>query len=151
MWSVVVDRGACRATHGLPCSRHGCTVGVLAGTHRCDTESKVTLWQSANPLLCVVGVVTSCVCLALVLVVVHHAHVQLRTVTHLLDWKRWSSSRSSPFSVIRILSTKFYASCGCSLQLVIFLRSHRTLLACCRQCRNSSYSRKCKSVCFSVD
>ena len=25
-------------------------MGVLAGTHQCATESKVTLWQSANPV-----------------------------------------------------------------------------------------------------
>ena len=30
---------------------HRCTVCVLAGTHRCATESRVTLWQSANPSL----------------------------------------------------------------------------------------------------
>ena len=35
--------------------------GCPAWTHRCATESRVTLWQRANPLLCVVGVVTSCV------------------------------------------------------------------------------------------
>ena len=43
---------------------HRCTVGVLARTHRSATESRVTLWQSANPccvFVGVVGVVTSCV------------------------------------------------------------------------------------------
>ena len=35
--------------------------GCSACTHLCATESRVTLWQRANPLLCVVGVVTSCV------------------------------------------------------------------------------------------
>ena len=35
-------------------------MGVLAGTHRCATEPRVTLWQSANPCV-LVGVVTSCV------------------------------------------------------------------------------------------
>ena len=59
------------------------------------------------------------VCLAHVFVVVHHAHVQLRILTPLLDWKRCPSSQSSPFSVHRIISTKFSAGCGCSLQLVI--------------------------------
>ena len=39
-----------RATDGLPPQRHWCTVGVLAGTHQCATESRVTLWQSANPV-----------------------------------------------------------------------------------------------------
>ena len=59
----------------------------------------MTLWQSANPFLCwlecaLVGVVVS------VVVVVFHTHVQLRILTPLLDWKRCSSSQSSPFSVI---------------------------------------------------
>ena len=58
---------------------HRCSVGVLAGTHQCATESRVTLWQSANPCCVLVGVVTSCVCLALVFV--HHAHVPLRILT----------------------------------------------------------------------
>ena len=40
---------------------HRCTVGVVAGTHLCATESRVTLWQSANPCCVFVGVVTSCV------------------------------------------------------------------------------------------
>ena len=35
--------------------RHPCTVGVLAGTHRCATVSRVTLWQSANPFRGVLG------------------------------------------------------------------------------------------------
>ena len=63
-----------------------------------------------QPLLCVVGVVTSCVCLALMFV--HQAHVQLRIFTLLLAWKRCSSSQSSPFSVIRIISTEFSVGCG---------------------------------------
>ena len=54
---------------------HGCTVGVLARTHRCATESRVTLWQSANPCCVFVGVVTSCAPCALVFVIVHHARV----------------------------------------------------------------------------
>ena len=39
-----------------------------------------------------------------------HAHVQLRILSPLLDWKRCSSSQSSSFSVIRTISTKFL--CG---------------------------------------
>ena len=31
---------------------HRCTVGVLAGTHRCASESRVTLGQGANPSVC---------------------------------------------------------------------------------------------------
>ena len=63
--SEVVSWNWLWATHGLPCSGTGVrTEGVLAGNHRCATESRVTLWQSANPccvLVGVVGVVTSCV------------------------------------------------------------------------------------------
>ena len=29
-----------RVTHGLPTIGHRCTVGVLAGTHRCDDSSR---------------------------------------------------------------------------------------------------------------
>ena len=46
-------------------------------------------------------------------------HVQLRILTPVLDWKRWSSSQSSPFSVISFIFTRCSAVCGCSLQLVI--------------------------------
>ena len=45
---------------------HWCTVGVLAGTHRCATESRVTLWQKTNTFLWLL---------------VFHAHVQLRILT----------------------------------------------------------------------
>ena len=61
-------------------------------------------------------------CLALVFVVVHHTHVQLRILTPLLKWKRCPCSESSPFSLLRIIFTKFSAGCGCSLQLVILLK-----------------------------
>ena len=56
--SVVVSW---RVTSGHPRPSlfgHRCTVGVLAGR---ATESRVTLWQSANPCCVFVGVVTSCV------------------------------------------------------------------------------------------
>ena len=45
-------RGACCGPPTAFLVRHRCTVGVLAGTHRCATESRVTLWQSANPSWC---------------------------------------------------------------------------------------------------
>ena len=41
----------CRATHDLPAYGPPCTVGVLARTHWGATESRMTLWQSVNPLL----------------------------------------------------------------------------------------------------
>ena len=56
---------------------------------------------------------------ALVFVVMFRAHVQLRILTPLLDWKRCSSSQSSPFSDIRTIRSNISAGCGCSLQLVI--------------------------------
>ena len=39
-----------RSSHPRSSDRdqHGCTVGVLAGTHPCAMESRVTQWQSAN-------------------------------------------------------------------------------------------------------
>ena len=49
--SGVVSRDLLRATHAFPVG-HRCTVVVLAGTHRCATESRVTLWQSAIPSWC---------------------------------------------------------------------------------------------------
>ena len=53
--SVVVSWSLCRAPPtAFPCG-HWCTVGVLAGTHQCATESRVTLWQSANPSVCWLG------------------------------------------------------------------------------------------------
>ena len=64
--------------HGLPCSGSGVPWMSFAGTHQCATESRVTPWQSANPC-CVLS--WPRVCLALVLVIVHHAHVQLRILT----------------------------------------------------------------------
>ena len=47
--------------------------------------------------------------------------MHLRILTHLLGWKRRPSSQSSPFSVIRTISTKkhFAAGCGCSFKLVM--------------------------------
>ena len=51
--------------------------------------------------------------------VVSHAHVRLRILTLLLDWKRCSSSQSPPFSVIRIVCSNISAGCGCSVELVI--------------------------------
>ena len=51
------------------------------------------------------------------------AHVQLRILTLLLDWKRRSSSQSSSFSSIRIVRSNISAGCGYSLQLVILFEA----------------------------
>ena len=56
---------------------------------------------------------------ALVFVVMFRAHVQLRILTLLLDWKRCSSSQSSPFSGMCIVRSNISAGCGCFHQLVI--------------------------------
>ena len=37
------------------CDEHGCTVGVVAGTHPCAAESRMTQRQSANLCVCRVG------------------------------------------------------------------------------------------------
>ena len=66
---------------------------------------------------------------AFVVGVVSHAHVQLRILTPLLDWKRCSSSQSSPFSGICIVRSNISAGVPKTLQLV------RHVLSCCRQCR----------------
>ncbi len=115
LWSFVVSWKLLRA-HGLPPWKHWCTVGFIAGTHQCATESKMTLWQSANPSLCCLESWHRVFC-ALGFVVVFHAHVQLRILTLLLDWKRCSSSQSSSFSVIRTIRSKISAGWECSLQL----------------------------------
>ena len=51
--------------------------------------------------------------------VLSHAHVHLRIFTLLLDWKRCSSSQSSPFSGICIVRSNISAGFGCSVQFVI--------------------------------
>ena len=56
---MVVSWRLRRATHCLPFRApvyRGCP-----RTHLCATESRVTLWQGANPCCVFVGVVTSCV------------------------------------------------------------------------------------------
>ena len=59
VWSVVVSWSL--SGHPRPSLLgHRCTVGVLAGTHRCATESRVTVARH-QPLCVLVGVVTSCV------------------------------------------------------------------------------------------
>ena len=101
---------------------HRCTVGVLAGTHRCATESRVTLWQSANPccvFVGVVGVVTSCVpCV----------RVRGRTSRSCATENTYTPAPLEALfklSVVAILSPSYHlrqifsAGCGCSLQLVI--------------------------------
>ena len=85
---------------------HQCTVGILAGTHRCATESKVTLWQSANPCCVFVGVVTSCVpC----------ARVRGRASRTCATENAYTPARLEALS-------KLSAGCGCTLQLVILLK-----------------------------
>ena len=61
LWSFVCSRlhGGSRATHGPSLFGHRCTVGVLAGTHRCATESRGDSVGKTPTLVCV-GVVTSC-------------------------------------------------------------------------------------------
>ena len=159
--SEVVSWNWLWATHGLPCSGTGVrTEGVLARTHRCATESRVTLWQSANPscvLVGVVGIVTSCVpC----------PRVRGRTSRSCATENTYTPARLEALcklSVVAILSPsyhfhQFFCGLWCSLQFVILfdtffisLRSRRNVLACCLQCRNPTCSRICKSVCFSAD
>ena len=116
--SWVVSWSLCRATHSLPPLRHWCTVGVLAGTHQCATESRLTLWQSANPLCVLVGVVTSCVLCTRVRgrvsrsCATENAHILARL------------EGLFKLSVVTILrhsyrSLKHPAGFGCSVQLVI--------------------------------
>ena len=69
------------------------------------------------PTLVCVGVVTSCVLCACVRGRVSRSCATENTYT--LDWKRCSSSQSSPFSVICIVRSNMSAGCGCSVQLVI--------------------------------
>ena len=52
-WSCrfgVAREACCGPPTASPPQRHWCTVGVLVGTHQCATESRMTLWQSANPV-----------------------------------------------------------------------------------------------------
>ena len=158
--SGVVSWSLLWATHGLPNRAPVCR-GCPCRDPPCATESRVTLWQSANPSCC------GCWCcwsrdVVWSLRSRSTLSVQLRILAPLLDWKRCSSSQSSSFSVIstnfqrvvgvffneilsqQILIDTFFISLSCS-------RSHRTFLACCVQCRNLSCSLECKSVSFSED
>ena len=57
-------------------------------------------------------------------------------------------------SVVNILNHnhQISAGCGCYLELVILFQiSLNFSFACCLQCRNPSFSRKCKPVSFSED
>ena len=105
----------------LPCSGTGVPWVSLPGPTGVPQSPGRLCGKAPTLVVCLLVLLESRrrVCLALVFVVVHHAHVQLRMLTPLLDWKRCPSSQSSPFSVLRIISTKFSAVCGCSLQLVI--------------------------------
>ena len=129
-------------------------VGVLAGTpvcHRVQGDSVA----KRQPLLCVRWSRDVLVFCALVFAVLFRAHVQLRILTPLLDWKRCSNSQSSPFSDIRIVRSNISAGCGCSLSNSSSCstrsssrsRSRRNFLACCRPCRNSSCSKQLQ-ICF---
>ena len=101
-------------------SKHRCTVGVLAGTHRCATESRVTLWQSANP--CFVC------CWSRNVVCVPSARV--RTPRSCATENTYISARLEALfklSIVTIVShsypfKKLSAGCGCSFQLVILLK-----------------------------
>ena len=107
MWSVVLSWSL--SGHPRPSLfGHRCTVGVLAGTHRCATESEA----KRQPLLCVlVGVVTSCVLCT---------RVRGRVSRSLLlDWKHCSRSQPSPFSGIRTVRSNISAGVGCFVQLVV--------------------------------
>ena len=142
------------ATHGFPVRAlvyRGCPCRDPPVCHRVQGDSVA----KRQPLLCVCVLVLlesrRRVCLALVFVVVHHAHVQLRILTHLLDWKLCPSSPSSPFSVLRIISTKFSAVSGAALSRTRHLVRHvlhlvRNFLASCGQCRTPSCSRKCTKL-----
>ena len=147
--SLVVCRGSSRGVVvGPPTAFRRRGSGVP--WHRCATESRVTLWQSANPCCLrwsrdVVRALRSCSYITLMC-----DHVKLKILTPLLDWKPCSSSQSSQFSVILIISPIF-------LLLLVFpqpfilLKFSSNFLTCCMQCRNPSRSRKCKSVSLSED
>ena len=133
---------------------HWCTVGVLAGTHRCATESRTTLGQCANPLCacwsCWSRVITCSLrsrftCLVL-------APLQRKILTPLLDWERCRSSESSSFFNH---SYHFQDSlpnfCGLwvfslTRHLVRDLIELFLLVACCNVASQSICSRECNSV-----
>ena len=114
-----VDRRVVELVSGHPRAfGQRCTVGVLDPPvcHRVQGDSVA----KSQPILCV-GWSRSCVLCS-------HDRVELRILTPLLDWKRCSSSQSSPFSGICIVRSNISARCGCSLQPVIlfdtFISSH---------------------------
>ena len=119
--SVVVLWNLLWATHSLPYRAQvfrGCPCRDPPVCHRVQDDSGAQR-QPFCVWLLVLLESWHHVFLALVFVVVFRAHAQLRILTPLLKWKRCSSSQSSSFSVIRIISTKVSAGCGCSLLLVI--------------------------------
>ena len=158
--SEVVSWNWLWATHGLSCSGTGVTWAVLAGTHRCATESRVTLRQSANPccvFVGVVGVVTSCVpCV----------RVSGRTSRSCATENTYTPAPLEALfklSVVAILNPSYHLrqiflrvvgalsnSSSCSTRSSSRSRSRRNVLA-CLQYLNPSCSRECQSVCFSVD
>ena len=77
------------------------------------------------------------------------AQVQLRILAPLLDWKRWSSFQSSPFSIIRIIPTKcfaglielfLFATCSVAISFLLtqmqlcFFLGRLINFECCRVC-----------------
>ena len=140
----VVTSWSCRATHRLPAygpPRAGPRARWVScldprGCHRVQDD----LLTKSQPLCVLVGVVTSCVLCARVRGRVSRSCATENTHT-LLDWKRCSSSQSSPFSSICIVRSNISAG----VQLV------RHVFSCCRQCRNPPCLRKRKSVSFSED
>ena len=126
----MVSRGSVSRAHGLPPKRHRCTVCVLAGTHQCATESRMTLWQNANPVRAVgaspvILSPTANVFVGLSSVIVFRT-VKLRfshtkcdscvlwnvgILTHLLDDKRCTASSLS-FPTVSLLSSMSLLTCG---------------------------------------
>ena len=128
-------RGPCRATHGFPCVGTSVPWVSLPGPTGVPQCPGCLCGKRPTLVVCLLVLLDSRrrVCLALMFVFVHHAHVRLRIIVSQLDWKCCPSSQSSPFSVLRIISTKFSAGCGCSLQLAILfeISSEFLLLAVC--------------------
>ena len=95
----------CGPPTAFPCG-HRCTVGVLAGTHRCALMPRVASRQSANPLwLLECGLVIvlwwsskqgqrDCT-LLLLMTILDSCHWNVRILTPLLDESRCSASTSS--------------------------------------------------------
>ena len=149
----VVSWSFCRATHGLPCSGTDVpwvSFPGLAGTHRCATESRVTPWQSANPccvllLVCLESCVPSASCAT------ENTYTPARLeALFKLSIVHSQSFVSFPPHFLRVVGALSNSS-SCSTRSSSHSRSRRNFRACCRQCRNPSCSRECKSVSFCLD